>query len=171
MLQCIHGSGVSVSSFIIFQLQVENLIDTHFHFWIMLPANNGNLGPFFVCITIKCQLVDVYLAALFKRAIAKQWTDWMALRLKEAYEKAEDAQEVSRQQSGNYIAPSLALCVIWSNKAWEQLKSKKTMIRKKAKQLHMLGVDEEITPFMPDYYGGNSRAKMSFAIQLNSSHA
>ena len=96
----------------------------------------------------------------------------MALRLKEAYEKAEDVQEVFSQESENYTAPSLTLWVIWSNNAWEQLKSKKAMIRKKAKDLHMLGIDEEIVSIMPDYYAGkNSRAKMSCLIQLNSLRA
>ena len=55
-----------------------------------------------------------------------------------------------------YVKPSLALCVIWSNKAWEELKGKKQNIIKKAKDLHMLGIDTEIIPFMSDYYAGKS---------------
>ena len=63
-------------------------------------------------MTHKYQLVDVYIAALLKRCIAKQWALWISLQLKKAYEGGNDNEEVFMQQSGNYIKPSLALCVI-----------------------------------------------------------
>ena len=103
----------------------------------------------------KYLLVDVYIAALLKRCIAKQWSLWISLILKKAYGEGNDNEEVFMQQSGNYIKPSLALlCVICSNKSWEELKGKKQKNCKKAKDLHMLGIDTEIIPFMSDYYAG-----------------
>ena len=121
---------------------------------VKLKAANVHVFCLPTSITHKYQLVDVYIAALLKRCIAKQWALWISLQLKKAYEGGNDNEEVFMQQSGNYMKPSLALCVIWSNKAWEELKGKKQKICKKAKDLHMLGIDTEIIPFMSDYYAG-----------------
>ena len=108
---------------------------------VMIPAS----------MTYKYQLVDVLIAAIFKRHLAKCWRAWMAFQLLKA--SANDG--VYREKSGNYIQPTIAQCVIWSNKAHEYIKSTlKEQIKRCADKLYMRKEDKAIAPFMPGYYAG-----------------
>ena len=108
---------------------------------VMIPAS----------LTYKYQLVDVFIAAIFKRYIANEWTEWMVKKLERAYEH----QEGYMEKSGNYIKPSVANCVVWANKAWEKMKTHAAEIRKTADEKCYMGKeDAEMAPRMVEYYAG-----------------
>ena len=54
----------------------------------------------------------------------------------------------------NYIRPSMALCVVWSQFAHEKMKTHKKMFARKAKELYMTGEDPEMEALMQDFYAG-----------------
>ena len=57
-------------------------------------------------------------------------------------------------KSLNYIKPTMAMCLVWANRAYEKMKAKKNMFKKKPEDLYMRGEDEEMAALMPDYYAG-----------------
>ena len=102
-------------------------------------------------LTWKYQLVDVLLAAILKKYIAKFWSAWMCNRLLGAYDK----QTGFRPLSSNYIQPSMVQCVIWSNAAILKIKNEmKEQMKRCADKLYMGKKDTEMEPFMADYYAG-----------------
>ena len=102
-------------------------------------------------MTYKYQLVDVAYAATFKSYISGRWTNWFVKQLEKAYNGEEGAY---RPKSLNYIKPSMALCVVWSQFAHEKMKLQKKMSARKAKELHMTGEDPEMEKRMKDFYAG-----------------
>ena len=52
----------------------------------------------------------------------------------------------------------MAMCLVWANRAYEKMKAKKNMFKKKAEDLYMRGEDEEMAALMPDYYAGKFKA-------------
>ena len=102
-------------------------------------------------LTWKYQLVDVFIAAIFKRYISDEWTQWMVKKLERSYEH----QEGFMKKSGNYIKPSVAHCVVWANKAWEKMKKHAAAIRKTADEKCYMGKEDvEMAPRMVEYYAG-----------------
>ena len=102
-------------------------------------------------LTYKYQLVDVCYAATFKRHYSQKWTAWMVKQLEKAYDGIEGAY---MKKSLNYIKPTLARCVVWSQFAHEKMKLQKSMFAKKATALYMNGEDEEMAALMPDFLRG-----------------
>ena len=74
----------------------------------------------------------------------------MSNRLLRAYEK----NECVRPESGNYIHPTIAQCVIWSNLAYLKLKPMKEQIKRCDDKLYMGKPGVAIDPFMDDHYAG-----------------
>ena len=74
-------------------------------------------------------------------------------QLEKAY-KDEEESGVYMPKSLNYIKPSMAMCLVWANRAYEKMKTKKNMFKKKAEDLYMRGEDEEMAALMSDYYAG-----------------
>ena len=60
-------------------------------------------------------------------------------------------------KSLNYIKPSMAMCLVWANRAYEKMKKKK-MFKKKAEDLYMRGEDEEMAGLMNDHYAGKFKS-------------
>ena len=52
----------------------------------------------------------------------------------------------------------MAMCLVWANRAYEKMKAKKNMFKKKAEDLYMRGKDEEMAALMPDCYAGKFKA-------------
>ena len=61
-------------------------------------------------------------------------------------------------KSLNYIKPSMALCVVWASRAYEKMKEKKKMFKKKAQDLYMRGEDKEMAALMDDHYAGKFKS-------------
>ncbi len=91
------------------------------------------------------------LRGTFKRHYASWWTNWFVKQLEKAYNGEEGAY---MPKSLNYINPTLALCVVWSQFAHEKMKMQKNMFARKAKELHMTGEDPEMAALMEDFYAG-----------------
>ena len=98
-------------------------------------------------LTWKYQLVDVCFAGTFKNYYTQFWTNWFVKQLEKAYNGEEGAY---RKKSLNYIRPSMVKCVLWANTAFEKMRTKKAMLKRKAKELYMAGEDEEMAALMPD---------------------
>ena len=111
-------------------------------------------------LTYKYQLVDVCYAATFKRHYSQKWTAWMVKQLEKAYDGIEGAY---MKKSLNYIKPTLARCVVWSQFAHEKMKLQKSMFAKKATALYMNGEDEEMAALMPDFYAGKFKKSYNAA--------
>ena len=43
------------------------------------------------------------------------------------------------------------MCLVWANRAYEKMKAKKNMFKKKSEDLYMREEDEDIAALMPDY--------------------
>ena len=100
---------------------------------ILIPAS----------MTYKYQLVDVLIAAIFKKYVQNYWRAWMARRVLKAME--EDVNY--RHESFNYIEPSIALCVVFANKAYQKVQktlNEKGQIKRCADKLYMGKTDWEI---------------------------
>ena len=106
-------------------------------------------------LTYKYQFVDLYFAATFKKFYSNAWTAWFVGQLQKAYENKEGAY---RPKSLNYIKPSMSLCIIWANQAYEKMKLKKPMFKRKAKDVYMRGEDVEMAALMPDHYAGKFKS-------------
>ena len=70
------------------------------------------------------------------------------------------------KKSLNYIKPTLARCVVWSQFAHEKMKLQKSMFAKKATALYMNGEDEEMAALMPDFYAGEFKKSYSITLHL-----
>ena len=108
-------------------------------------------------LTYLHQLVDVCFAATFKKFYAQGWTAWIVKQLEKAY-KDEEESGAYMSKSLNYIKPTMAMCLVWANRAYEKMKAKKNMFKKKAEDLYMRGEDEEMTALMPNYYAGKFKS-------------
>jgi len=66
-------------------------------------------------------------------------------------------------KSLNYIKPTLARYLVWSQFAHEKMKLQKNMSAKKATALYMNGEDEEMAALMPDFYAGKFKKSYNAA--------
>ena len=57
-------------------------------------------------------------------------------------------------KSLNYIKPSVSLCVMWVNLAYEKTKWQKAMFKRKAVELYMAGEDTKMAALMDQHYAG-----------------
>ena len=76
-------------------------------------------------------------------------------QLEKSYNGEEGAY---RKKSLNYIRPSMVKCVLWANMAFEKMRTKKAMFKRKAKELYMAGEDAEMAVLMPDHYAGKFKS-------------
>ena len=106
-------------------------------------------------LTYRYQLVDVVFAATFKSYYVGSWRAWFTKQLLKAYNSEEGAY---RPKSLNYIKPSISLCVVWAQLAYDKIKQKKAMLKKKAAELYMAGEDIEMAALMNDHYAGKFKS-------------
>ena len=52
----------------------------------------------------------------------------------------------------------MALCVVWESRAYEKMKEKKKMFKKKAQDLYMRGEYKEMAALMDDHYAGKFKS-------------
>ena len=52
----------------------------------------------------------------------------------------------------------MSLCIIWANQAYEKIKLKKPMFKRKAKDVYMRGEDVEMAALMADHYAGKFKS-------------
>ena len=99
--------------------------------------------------------MNLYFASTFKKVYCIVWTAWFVAQLQKAYENKEGAY---RPKSLNYIKPSMSLCIIWANQAYEKMKLKKPMFKRKAKDVYMSGEDVEMAALMAAHYAGKFKS-------------
>ena len=66
-------------------------------------------------------------------------------------------------KSLNYIKPSISLCVVWVNLAYEKMKKHKSMFKRKAVELYMAGEDTEMAALMDQHYAGKFKSSYNSA--------
>ena len=102
-------------------------------------------------LTYKYQLVDIVFAGTFKRYYIALWRAWFVKQLKKAYNNEEGAYMA---KSLNYIKPSISLCVVWVNLAYEKMRRQKAMFKRKAVELYMAGEYSKMAALMDQHYAG-----------------
>ena len=132
-------------------------MDAHITKKVKATLEKLNISVIFIPenLTYIYQLVDVVYAPTFKKYYSESWTAWFVKQLEKAYNNETGAY---RPKSLNYIKPSLAMCVVWANLAYERMKQKKETFKKKAKYLYMSGENEEMAKLMDDHYAGKHKS-------------
>ena len=88
------------------------------------------------------------------------WRAWFVKQLRKAYNHKEGAY---MPKSLNYIKPSISLCVVWVNLAYEKMKKHKSMFKRKAVELYMAGEDTEMAALMDQHYAGKFKSSYNSA--------